>query len=70
MRRVTLTFFILLGAATLASGQVWTHAGALMAGQGTVLDSALSILSVGVLIASLLGLGRILHRTTPVPPGR
>lgn len=68
MNRVTATFLVLLGLATLASGQLWIRGKVLGAGQGTVLDVMLAILSAALLIFTLLGLGRILYRTAPAPP--
>ncbi len=60
MRRVSATFLILLGLATLALGQVWLRGGALLSGKGTITDTTLFILGTGLLAFSLLGLGRIL----------
>ncbi len=69
MNRVTLTFLVLLGLATLALGQLWMRSEALMAGQGTVVDMTLATLSATLLIFMLLGLGRILYRTARLPQG-
>lgn len=67
MNRVTAVFLVLLGLATLASGQLWMRARVLTAGQGSFLDAALAILSAALLMPALLGLGRILYRTTSTP---
>lgn len=68
MNRVIATFLVLLGLATLTSGQLWMRARALTAGQGTPLDVMLAVLSAVLLILALLGLSRILYRTAPTPP--
>jgi len=66
MNRATATFLVLLGLATLASGQLWIQTRVLRAGQGTILDVTLAMLSAALLMLALLGLGRVLYRTTPV----
>lgn len=66
MQEVTGIFLMLLGLATLASGQLWMRSKALGTGQGTLLDVALAILSALLLLAALLGLGRILYRAAPI----
>lgn len=65
MNRVLVTFLVLLGLATATSGQLWIQSQVWGAGQGTWLDAVLAGLSALLLIASLLGLGRILYRTAP-----
>lgn len=67
MNRVTTTFLVLLGLATLASGQLWMRGRALGAGQGAILNVAPAILSAALLMLALLGLGRILYPTTSTP---
>lgn len=67
MNRVTLTFIVLLSLTTLASGQLWLRGKALVESQGTLLDVTLIILSAGVLLVGLLGLGRMVYRTAPAP---
>ena len=65
MRRVTVTFLILLGLATLASGQLWMLGKAISAGHGTLLDNVLALLSALLLLVALPAMGRILYRTAP-----
>ena len=67
MSRVTGTFVVLLGLATLASGQLWMRGKKLISGQSSALDAGLAILSAAVLILAMLGLSRILYRTAPAP---
>lgn len=66
MDRITATFLGLLALATLASGQLWLRGKTLGMGQGTFLDATVTVLSAGVLVLALVGLGRILSRTAPV----
>ncbi len=65
MNKVTGIFVVLLGLATLASGQLWLRGKALTSGRGTGLDAGLAILSAAGLALALLALGRILYRTAP-----
>lgn len=46
MNRLTSTFLLLLGVATLASGALWKRLEALLTGQGTAPDIVLAIGSV------------------------
>lgn len=64
MNRALLTFLMLLGVATIASGQVWSRSVRFGAGQGTWMDLALASLSALLLVTSLLALGRIFYWTT------
>ncbi|MBZ0291490.1 MAG: hypothetical protein K8L99_02885 [Anaerolineae bacterium] len=67
MRRVSTTFLILLLAATLALGIAWRQVEGLPVGSG---NSVLLVVSGGVLLLTLLGLGRILYVTTRTQTAR
>ena len=66
MDRLTVTFLALLVLATLFSGQLWAHGGALVNGHGAFLDIALAAVSALLLMPTLVALGRIVYRTAKV----
>lgn len=65
MHLVTRNFFVLIGLATLALGGLWQQAVAFDAGSLSPFGSALALVSLVVLLASLLGAIRILYKTAP-----
>lgn len=64
MTRVSMTFAILLLVATLGLGTAWRQIEALAAGNGNSVGGALLAVSGFLLLAALIGLGRILYITT------
>lgn len=67
MNRITVTFLVLLSLATLTSGQLWMQSRVVLAGQATNLYVLLPVFSATILLLSLLGVGRILYKTAPIP---
>jgi len=68
VNRLTSTFLLLLGVATLASGTLWKRLEALLTGQGTAPDIVLAIGSAALLALALAGLIRIVVYTAKTAP--
>ncbi|MCC9075995.1 hypothetical protein FKZ61_007710 [Litorilinea aerophila] len=68
MKRITTTFLVLLALATFASGQLWMESKAVAAGATmTVLDVGQVVASAVLMIVTVAGMARMLHRTATLP---